>query len=31
MTPPVVALDGVQVARAGETVLEIRELAVDAG
>jgi tungstate transport system ATP-binding protein len=29
--PPVVALHGVQVARAGRTVLEIPELAVDAG
>jgi len=31
MTLPVVALHGVQVARAGRTVLEIPELAVDAG
>ncbi|HSL47638.1 MAG TPA: ABC transporter ATP-binding protein, partial [Candidatus Deferrimicrobiaceae bacterium] len=31
MTPPVVALHGIQVARAGRTVLEIPELAVDAG
>ena len=30
-SPPVVALHGVQVARAGRTVLEIPELAVDAG
>ncbi|HYR70119.1 MAG TPA: ATP-binding cassette domain-containing protein, partial [Candidatus Acidoferrum sp.] len=29
--PPVVALHGVQVARTGRTVLEIPELAVDAG